>query len=852
MPSSFPIRILSNCLKTPSSFGVCGYLALTLLIAVAGVVRGQHTADDARFLSGLCERRLFELAESHCRKRLQAPLAPRAEAELTAEWVRILALHASHAPPAQRQALWTAAHQKAREYFTLRANSPFAPLIRLQDALAWLAKGEFGRQQFETGAITPDNLDSVRQALGAASKGCEQLDRDLRLEIPQRRRTPPPAGEPTADELFTLQMHAAHQAARAHRNSALLYPRGSADRLALLQQSQEQLQTPLAQVAVDDPLAAKVRLDLAICERLLGKHASADELLAALDQPPLAADIRLAARAERIRSACERKDLAALDPLLGLGRILAGQTSAELDFAWFESHLARAQATAGNPSAENWRKSAADAARFLLETHGGYWGRRADELLLASAPAGSAPDALLLLRTADNLYAKGEAAQALAAYDRAAASAEKDDRATAFSARYKAALVVQKQGDPASAASRFRLAATAARELPASAETHLLAVWLAAEALKKAGDSRLYRELLREHLEFWPQGKSADQARLWQGRLGEADRDWAAALAAYRNVSPSAEGFPSAVAGAARAWRERLEALRESGDVTAEARSAGQWLREIVYAGSEPSAAQPPNLQSPAAREALLGWAELTARFDPASAATVEPLLAAAQQQSPNAPPEWAARTTSLRLLLLAAQPGREQEASALLAKPAGTPTSLLLAELDGIRRLREKARPEIAPALVRLELAAIENLSRQKNALSEADQNALARLHAAALAANGQRREARLLYEKLVQQHPDSGPLREEFAGLLLLESDRPSVEQGLAEWRRIAARSQPQTPRWFSAKYHIALAMYRLGDSAGAAQLLSFILETTAGAKNPQEASYRLLLASCQGIRK
>lgn len=120
-----------------------------------------------------------------------------------------------------------------------------------------------------------------------------------------------------------------------------------------------------------------------------------------------------------------------------------------------------------------------------------------------------------------------------------------------------------------------------------------------------------------------------------------------------------------------------------------------------------------------------------------------------------------------------------------------------MLAELYGIRRLREKARPELAAFSGRSQLAAIENLSRQKNALPVADQDTLNRQHAAALAANGPRREARELYEKLVQKHPDSGPLREELAGLLLLESDRPSVEQGLAEWGRgsppAPSRKQP-----------------------------------------------------------
>ena len=154
----------------------------------------------------------------------------------------------------------------------------------MQDALTPLAQGELARQEFEAGALATDQLEPARQALREATALLEALDKELTREIPLRRRTPPRAGELTADELFGLHQDVQQQLARASATGAALAERGSDDRRALLLLAIDTLKRPLAQVADDDPLRPAIQLDLAECQRLLGQPGEAAGLAAALDQ----------------------------------------------------------------------------------------------------------------------------------------------------------------------------------------------------------------------------------------------------------------------------------------------------------------------------------------------------------------------------------------------------------------------------------------------------------------------------------------------------------------------------------------------------------------------------------------
>src|SRR5207248_461222 len=140
---------------------------------------------------------------------------------------------------------------------------------------------------------------------------------------------------------------------------------------------------------------ADAQLDLAECQRLLGRYAEAAEPAAALDQESMPDQTRLKARAELIRVAVARNDMAEVQRLIEQGRLIGGRGSPELDFAWLEAFVALARAaregkvltvrgSGTDEQAARFEQQAAEIAQLLAENYGPFWARRASQLLVAS------------------------------------------------------------------------------------------------------------------------------------------------------------------------------------------------------------------------------------------------------------------------------------------------------------------------------------------------------------------------------------------------------------------------------------------------------------------------------------
>jgi hypothetical protein len=825
---------------------------------------------DAPFLEGLRARRLFTLAESYCLDRLtQLPPRDPANVELTVELVRTLAEHAINRAPGERSALWTKAHDAAAQFLRQNPPHPRAMLVRFQDALALLARGELGRQEQEAGTLSAGELEPTRQALRDSAAALGELAKELRTELPLRRRSGPVSGGLSVDELANLAEHVEHQRARAQRNQALLFPAGSDDRLALLLAAAEILERASAQTA-DDGLRGEILRELAECQRRLGRFDRALELVAALDRDGIPAPIRLRARAERIRIAVAQNDAAAVERTIEAGRTIDSQSTAELDFAWFEGFLYLARASAGKPAggdaaepqspaaaqqAKIYFDRAAETVNFLEETYGAYWGRRASALLAAALPRGAGANAQLLSRAADSLYLKGELDEAIAAYDQAAAQARSQgDLNAAFPLAYKAALIEQQRHHHRAAASRLRILA---RELPTHAQAapaHLLAAWNAAQPMGDAQEVRdapptgnlppaadLFAEVLREHVALWPRAESTGQARLWLGNLYETSHKRRDAIAAYGAISRGSEHYAGAMAALARCWREEL-AIQASGGDAADAAAAIAFFRRAVVGSDN----RWPERWTEADRTAALAAAELIDRYEPAGAAEAEALLRRAMAGSTDAPPAWQTAAQTQLVLAMALQPDRRAAARGELERIAAASPEQLLAVVEGLAAAAERgSAAEFAP----LELAVVATLNQRRDQLSAANRLALDRAAASALAASNRAGEAAALLARLAKEHPDNGDVQEDYAERLLASADPAQLKAALDQWRRIAARTRPNTPRWFHAKYSVALAQFKTGDRSGAATLLGYVAATSpALASSPWQAKYEELLQKCE----
>jgi hypothetical protein len=810
--------------------------------------------DDVRFAEGLNQRRLFQLAETFCRQRLtDERLGPAARVDLTNQYIRILAAHAVQAPLEDRDRVWQQAREAAAEFARRYPDHPRLILVQVQDALTLLARSELHRQEAE---VLPDPSlarEAARAALRDAIRSLEQLEQQLTRQIPNSHRQPAAADGLGADELLSLQHHVQHQLARAYRNRALCYDAGSTDRVAALTGALEQLKKPLTQIQEDDPLHGPLRLEAAVCHRLLGQQDQSQRELAALAAVPHDPALRSTVRAEQARVELDRGRLEQAWTLLDPETQSDAVPNADLDLARLETCLAQWKAAADAGSELNsraWRARSVELVKSIEQEHGPYWGRRASLLLVRIGGGRAAGDVEILARSADELYRAGQRDEAIRVYEQASAGAlARGDKDRAFQWGYKAALVDHQRQAYLPASQRLRRLATELADQPSAPAAHLLGAWNAAQAARQHPETLAdYAELLQEHVRQWPAAPSADTARLWLGRLRESQQDLAAAIAAYQAVTPSHDQSGEALRAAARCWSARL---------------ATQPLAAPEAASLAREAAEFFARQTPPPADASRPWtaderfcAEQAARFwlQPAAAghASAEAVLQSALHAAPPPDAAWKTRAQSLLVLALAGQPDRRAAAEQLLMSIGNASPAALLEILDGLEAIAQNAGPPIKAALAQLELAVADRLWQNRSQLDAARQRMLQQVRAAALLHAGRREDARRAYAELAHENPDEAPLQQAYAQLLLDGSDPAWWPQALDAWRRIADRSRPQTEAWYQARYAIAQTLLKLGRGDEAAQRIRYLQTLPPGLDGtPWKDKFQTLLEQCPSPR-
>jgi hypothetical protein len=835
-----------------------GLFALGCVALAAGrIVAADDDLGDARFLAGLRERGLLRLAESYCTTRLKEPdIAEAARADLVIELSRCLAEQAVNAAPDARGPLWQRAMEVTEDFARQHAGSPRLPLVRFQAALGLLARGELARREAQLVVDGQRLLEDSRAQLRSAVRQLEELNDQVEREVraqSTRGPSPPARGEPgrlSAQQLAALQKNVQRELARAYRNQAECYPADSPDRANALNQAVRLLQ-PLAAVDGADSLTWKSRIDLIVCYRLLADYQTAGRVIEAVLQqnpPPATA---LSARAERLRLALAAKQLPEAVSLLAAGREIDGTISADLDYAWLETSLSawRAASQAKNPDeAAQWQAKASQIVGLIERNHGPYWARQA-QMLAASyvqAMPGST-DLALLVRAAENSFRSGQLDDAVAAYDRARASAEKQaDGKQAFDLGYVAATIEHQRGRHEEALARYRQTALAGPDQPRAPEAHGLAIYHAAQLAKDEKPATLdrYAALLEEHLQHWPQAAAADKARWKLGRLRQIQRDWAGAIAAYRTISPEDPQFTLAVDAVDQCVQSLVAERRAAGEPTASIESAAAgWFESLVF-GPQGKA---PEKWSPLARQAALAAARTWLNAAPPDYRRAAEILSAALAGAGDAPKQWSATAQTLLVFSLAGQ-GRRKEAAELLAQISAGPIEPLLEMLDGLGRVAAGAPAEVKVELAELRLRAVELLRQRGSEVDRSARQGLARIHAQALADAGRTDEAAAAYRSLSEEYPRDGKIQEAYAQLLSTRQDTVSLQAALAKWSEVIQKSEPAGDRWFRAEYAVAELHYRLGNKQRAVQIIKRLQLLYPAMGGPEmKARFQKLLGRC-----
>ncbi len=823
---------------------------LMLAFVVAPTTNARADRDGERLLDGLRQRRLFSLAEAYCRQQLDGQeLGTGERAQLTIELIRTHAAHAIHSSPEQRQPYWDQAHEAAREFIRKDGRNPRLVLVQVQQGLTYLAQGQLVRQELEAGAAASGARERALAELRNASKVFRQVDEELTSAI---RKSSNSATDDrlSTQELFALQNNVQYHLARTYRNRALCYDAGTDDRIDSLTRVMEQHGDLLRRVAENDPLRWEIQIERIVCQRLLGKYRDATRDLTALAAVPTSAKTQLRIRAEAVRLELASGRPRVALTVLGQGREVEGQVSPELDFAHLEVFDVLAREPGENEQAQaDWQKKSLGMARIIEEIHGPYWARRANLLLVRSAGrGGGSHDLEILVRVADEFYVKGELDEAIGAYDKAAEKARSvKDVAGAFALAYKAGLVEHSRQSHQSASARLRDLAVTMAEHPKAANAHLLAIWNTSQRAAK-DDSVLpfYSRLLEEHLANWPEGLSADKVREWLARLRESEQVWSEAIDIYLEVSATSERFNEAVEAAARC-ASRYCAELDSGDeqLDEQVGFTAQRFEDLL----RDEQGKYPSQWSTAQRTAALTAARIRLQFGKRQHVQAAAILEAALKGSPAAPKAWQTEMRSLLVVALAGQPARRQAASDMLKSVADGSPQQLLAVLDGLTAIADAALPTAKVEIARLQLTAIQSFPAGQLKLTAAETTRFQRIKAEALASAGQRDEAVELYKRLADENPRSGRIQEGYAALLLDAKDPAMLKRALDRWRSVAQGSRPNTPRWYRAKYSIALAQFRLGDKATTARLIKYLQVTPPGlGATSLKADFERLLIRCQ----
>ncbi|MFO0901880.1 MAG: hypothetical protein U0939_02700 [Pirellulales bacterium] len=785
-------------------------MSLTLAVVEAAAdcapVQAADKSLDESFLAGLRQRRLFDLAERHCAWRWSdRSLAATPRGEIAVEWIRTLTEHARNAPTEERVAFVKQAQDVAAQFEADFPEHSLVFLVQTQAALADATLGELVRLEAEVAVDSGVRMEEARKQSRAAARRLEQVDRRLTEFLPQRFRKPAAGDELGADELAALQHQVRLQAARAQRNLALAYDAASDDRIAALARGGQLLDASLRQIAPEMPLFAPICLELAAQQRLLGKTDAARETLGRLATAALTPDQQLAQRTETVRLALALQRLDDAERLAAVDARNRGPAEADWDFCRLEVLLARwSDLTSRKQDAAEVQRQALTLLDEIERDHGPFWKLRGDLSLVRFGGASGTRNADLVARAADSLVAQGRWDEALAAYDDALQQAREAKQADSqFTLGFKAGLLQQKREQHEDAAERLHAASLAAPARPQAAAAHLAATWNLAQAMRRdptaaEGDlGERYEAWLREHAELWPKDESSNEARVWLGNWLQAAGRAREAAVVFREVAAAS---PQALV----AWRGSLRASL----LTLEDRTLAADAREPFA-------------------QATLTWLE-----------AVEP------PQEPT--PDDALQLTALRVRCWALIAGRTAEARAALASLAESPPAVRAALVDWLRAIRPTFEPERRRECAELTLAVLESLSGAAlEALTPETRRRLEVARAESLAAMSRREEAIEAYRQLSASEPQNGELQQALAELYEAGDAAADWQAALDQWRRIAAKSPPRSPRWFRAKLGVAAAMIRLGQREEAAKFIRFLQTAPPGlAGTPWAAEFEKLL--------
>jgi tetratricopeptide (TPR) repeat protein len=791
----------------------CCLLAACLVLPSQQVAAQDAPTLDQRYVKGLRERGLLELAERTCRKRLDGD-----EKDVwTGELLRVLAERALVAQPQERAQFWREAEQLAEQFSRENGDHPRAILIEIQLGLNHLARGQDLRIYADL--VAAADVQPALTALADSDRAFKQIDEKLQVMIAEAgtRRS----GGLNRDDLFALQNKVVHDRSRIAQQRGLCYPSGSEDRAAAMGEALEFLKHGLTRLDRNSPLAYRMKVERAICFRELGDPTSAFAILAPIARRPVDDELVPLVRSERLRLAIARNDATTVQRSLN-DRDPRLRVSVDWKLARLEGAVFLWKVNAENePVAKRWRGEALAIVKTIEVEYGGYWARRANRTLIKSATG--IADLEVLQRRADEFYLRGQLEEALASYDKATAAAvETQNQQAQFLTMYRAAKVVQQLGAAVEFRSRLKQIATELPDYSNSDDAHLLLIRELVTAAQKDPKFLVeYYDALTFHIQQWPMQNTSDQVRVWLGMWQTSKGNAQEAIRTYRQVSPRSVQFSEALDGLRGIWMRRLTQHIEELD------EALQTFKDAI-----------PNSTTEQSVRILIiaAWsgAQLSLYYDPSRVGEWQLPLADGWTRCEDVRLKARMMPTYLAMLV---ETGNEAKATSVL--DFEDPTADLL--FDTAQELVVLVdRPNPRPAASKLLLQVIERLRK----LSATEENpALDLWEATAADVAGESARAVKMYRRLLKKTPADVAIRRKLAKSLGRSADAKTLADSLNEWRIVASGSPKGEDSWLEARFQIAQIYLKLGNRKEAVTRVRYLL-LTSPPEEPWKSRFEKLL--------
>ncbi len=844
----------------------------------------QQRNEDSKLVEGLRRRRLFDLAQLHCQRRLSQPtIDPTSQTHLTIELMKTRTAQAIVTPAADRPAAWKTVDQTASQFTSNSPDHPRRLLVEVQQGLSHLTRAKIIRQEIAA-EITGDSAkEQALQEIRTARSLFGRLGNDIDVAIRELRGRSETPHDLAVEQLLSLKNNIKLQLAQANLIRSQLYqPEDRLNRVAALGEVKQQLQEVQRVTSQGKPLWWKTQLGHLECFRLLGDSGAAKSLVDSLPKKDIPATTILPLLEQKIRLATEMGNEAfskqVFKEYLGLTN-----SNPQVDLALVELASDLSARATSDELKKQWLDYASGFARKIESDHGNYWGRRAD-LILIGAAGGSSSDRNKLfpnsaenpndvdlvakstdnpsidnpntastteldqmVRLGENAFRKNNLNDAVKAYQRAAKiSRSLGDANRSLKFGMIIGQVFEKQSKPELAANQFIKSALADVNATNASSAHLRGCWnLAASLAGKtstdpADNLTKYRAELDRHLKIWPGQPTANHARIYLADRNRRDRQWNAAFENYLAVEPDSSHIGIAIKGLGTTARKLLDQTERVQQSTTSVGASLITSLSKKRAQLKPAGSDWAQLEVLIAELEFLHGGASNQSIADAIANRLEPIEAFTT-------PSVVGSARAIRAAAVCCN--QPKSATELIAQIQDDSSALRLCE-KCLEAVAETGDTKNAAQANQLRINIIETLlTTQKDAGSK-NVSLWSLKKSRLLSSLDRHAEAVLVLEKLRTEFPRNAGIQIELARSLTAQFKNSEPAKPLDHWRRLLPKLKSHTENWYEAKYNVALLLHQTGESAQAVKLLKLLRGVGPGWKDSElKPEFESLLKSAQG---